>query len=118
MQLYIIKFVQRWFIVIQYVCNSITCTFTYWGTCIEYVTCSFLQNPVQIPVATKLRLKATDQDTEIDAEINYEMIRGMKCICIYVINIDIYMYHHVNKCVVLCKYSCSYSNWNNFHEYL
>jgi hypothetical protein len=85
---------------------AIAYTFAYWGTCIEYVACSFLQNPEKIPVTTKLRLKATDQDTEIDAEINYEMIRGMKCICIYVINIDIY--HHVNKCVFLCKYSCSY----------
>jgi hypothetical protein len=67
---------------------AIAYTFAYWGTCIEYVACSFLQNPEKIPVTTKLRLKATDQDTEIDAEINYEMIRGMKCICIYVINID------------------------------
>jgi hypothetical protein len=44
---------------------------------LKYVACSFLQNPVKIPVTNNLRLKAIDQDTGIDAEINYEMIRGM-----------------------------------------
>lgn len=92
--------IQICFIFIQCFCN--TYALTYYGTCIKYVAYSFLQNPIKIPDTTKLRLKAIDQDTDIDAEINYELIKGIKCVCFYVIYTDIY--HHVNKCFFLCKH--------------
>ena len=61
----------------MFYCYANTYNITYQSTCIKYIACSFLQNAVKIPVTNNLRLKAIDQDTGIDAEINYEMIRGM-----------------------------------------
>ena len=61
----------------MFYCYANTYNITYQSTCIKYVACSFLQNAVKIPVTNNLILKAIDQDTGIDAEINYEMIRGM-----------------------------------------